>query len=500
MSEKTRVSRFIRIVNDLGKGIWGKRACAVWALCTAMAIALPAQTFTVLYDFCSEPGCLDGKHPSPALVQGADGNLYGCGYSGGLYGGGNAFKLTPDGQMTIFYNFCSESQCADGKNPYGDFTLAPDGNFYGTTWFGGLKNAGVAFKLTPGGQMTTLYTFCSQSGCHDGTAPEGALLMDAEQNLYGTTWAGGAHGDHGTIFQLSPGGQLKTLYSFCPQSGCPDGYRPSRALVQDSHWNFYGTARYGGANAKGTLWERTRQGQMITLYSFCSQPSCTDGATPVTMVLASDGDFYGITTYGGASNYGTFFKMSPGGRPVVLHSFCSLSDCSDGGGPISLIEGSDRNFYGFTEKAEGHHNGTVFKITPTGVLTTLQTLCQDGVCADGAMSSVPSLVQHTSGAFYGTVGKGGNSTDDGTLFSLSAGLGRLVKAVPNIGSVGAAVQILGTDLTGALAVTFNGAPAAFTVVSPTLIATTVPTGATAGTVRVVTPSGTLSSNVPFQIQ
>jgi uncharacterized repeat protein (TIGR03803 family) len=203
MSEKTRVSRFIRIVNDLGKGIWGKRACAVWALCTAMAIALPAQTFTVLYDFCSEPGCLDGKHPSPALVQGTDGNLYGCGYSGGLYGGGNAFKLTPDGQMTIFYNFCSESQCADGKNPYGDFTLAPDGNFYGTTWFGGLKNAGVAFKLTPGGQMTTLYTFCSQSGCHDGTAPEGALLMDAEQNLYGTTWAGGAHGDHGTIFQLS---------------------------------------------------------------------------------------------------------------------------------------------------------------------------------------------------------------------------------------------------------------------------------------------------------
>ncbi|MGO4880631.1 MAG: choice-of-anchor tandem repeat GloVer-containing protein [Bryobacteraceae bacterium] len=491
----------------------GRRTCAILALVGATAIALPAQIFTVLYDFCSEPGCLDGKHPVPAMIQGVDGNLYGCGYSAGLYGGGNAFKLTPDGQMTIFYNFCSLNGCADGINPYGDFTLAPDGNFYGATWFGGAHHSascqgpgpdsngcGTVFKLTPAGALTTLYNFCAQSGCRDGFGPEGALLLDAEQNLYGTAWGGGANGNYGTIFKLSPSGQLKTLYSFCPQSGCPDGYRPSRALVQDSQWNFYGTARNGGANGQGTLWERTRKGQMITLYSFCSQPLCTDGATPVTVVLASDGSLYGITTYGGAFNYGTFFKMSPGGQPVVLHSFCALSDCIDGAGPISLIEGTDGNFYGFTEKAQGHNNGTVFKITPDGVLTTLQTLCQDGVCADGAMTSVPSLVEHTSGVFYGTVGKGGNSTSDGTLFSLSVGLGRFVKPVPNIAAVGGAVRILGTNLTGATSVSFNGTAAVFNVVSATEITTTVPAGAPTGTVKVVTPGGTLSSGVPFEVQ
>ena len=163
--------------------------------------------------------------------------------------------------------------------------------------------------------MTTLYTFCAQNGCRDGFGPEGALLMDSGQNLYGTTWAGGAYGDYGTIFELSPAGKLKTLYSFCPQSGCPDGDRPSRVLARDSDWDFYGTARYGGAHGKGTLWERTRKGQMITLYSFCSQPLCTDGATPVTVVLASDGSLYGITTYGGSFQLRHFLQNVPG-RPT----------------------------------------------------------------------------------------------------------------------------------------------------------------------------------------
>src|SRR5579871_5503381 len=131
----------------------GRRACAILAMLGATAIASSAQTFTVVYDFCSVPGCLDGKHPVPAMIQGIDGNLYGGGYSAGLYGAGNAFKLTRDGLMSVFYNFCSQSGCADGLYPYGDFTLAPDGNFFGVTWYGGPSNHGVIFKLTPGGQF-----------------------------------------------------------------------------------------------------------------------------------------------------------------------------------------------------------------------------------------------------------------------------------------------------------------------------------------------------------
>src|SRR5579862_958521 len=114
----------------MARNIWiqAKRAWAVLALCVLSTVTLQAQTFSVLYDFCAQVGCTDGRHPSPALIQGLDGNLYGGGYAGGLYQAGTIFKLTPTGQMTSLYNFCSQAGCADGASPYGSFLLGIDGN------------------------------------------------------------------------------------------------------------------------------------------------------------------------------------------------------------------------------------------------------------------------------------------------------------------------------------------------------------------------------------
>jgi hypothetical protein len=100
---------------------------------------------------------------------------------------------------------------------------------------------------------------------------------------------------------------------------------------------------------------------------------------------------------------------------------------------------------------------------------------------------------------YGTTSAGGDS-NDGTVFSLSMGLGPFVEARPASGKVGAAVKILGTGLTGATGVSFNGVAAVFTVVSASEITSTVPTGATTGSIEVTTPGSTLSSNVKFQVQ
>jgi uncharacterized repeat protein (TIGR03803 family) len=110
------------------------------------------------------------------------------------------------------------------------------------------------------------------------------------------------------------------------------------------------------------------------------------------------------------------------------------------------------------------------------------------------------LIQGTDGKFYGTAYWGGNKSSAGTVFSLSVGLGPFVETEPTSGKVGAAVKILGTDLTGSTSVTFNGTAATFTVKSKSEIATTVPIVATTGTVQVVTPGGTLSSNVPFTVK
>jgi hypothetical protein len=141
-------------------------------------------------------------------------------------------------------------------------------------------------------------------------------------------------------------------------------------------------------------------------------------------------------------------------------------------------------------------DGTVFKITASGKLTTLYDFCVQAGCADSAQPWA-ALVQDTNGEFYGTANGGAN--DDGAVFRLSVGLRPFVETRPASGSVRAAVKILGTSLTSATSVTFNGTPAKFTVVSSSEIKTTVPTGATTGTVKVTRPKGTLKSNVVFRV-
>jgi uncharacterized repeat protein (TIGR03803 family) len=142
-------------------------------------------------------------------------------------------------------------------------------------------------------------------------------------------------------------------------------------------------------------------------------------------------------------------------------------------------------------------SGTIFKITLSGTLTTLYNFCSQSGCPDGQYPAA-GLVQDTDGNLYGTTADGG-ANGDGTVYSLSIGLAPFVETLPTSGKVGAAVKILGTNLTGATSVSFNGKAAAFTVVSSSEIAATVPTGATAGDVQVVTSSGTCVSNVSFRV-
>jgi len=261
--------------------------------------------------------------------------------------------------------------------------------------------------------------------------------------------------------------------------------------VQATNGNFYGTTEIGGADGYGTVFKITPKGALTTLYSFCAQLNCTDGATPYAgLVQATNGNFYGTTFNGGADGYGTVFRITSRGTLRTLHSF----DGTDGASPIAgLVQATNGNFYGTTEIGRANGEGTVFEITPRGTLTTLHSFAG----ADGAFPFA-GLAQDTDGNFYGTAYQGGTA-NDGTVFSLSVGLGPFVETLPTSGKVGAKVIVLGTNLTGATSVTFNGTAATFTVVGNSEITTTVPTGATTGTVEVTTPKGTLQSNVPFRV-
>jgi uncharacterized repeat protein (TIGR03803 family) len=216
----------------------------------------------------------------------------------------------------------------------------------------------------------------------------------------------------------------------------------------------------------------------------------TEGAYPVSgLIEGKDGNFYG-TAFEGANGYGSVFRMTPEGKLTVLHSFGG----TDGAYPwAGLTVGNDGNLYGATSGGGTDGQGTAFKITVRGTLTTLHSFDVTG--GDGPFAP---LLQDTNGSFYSTT-VGGGASGHGTVFGLSLGLGPFVKTNPISGKSGATVRILGDSLTGATSATFNGTAANFTVVSGTCIKTTVPTGATTGPVQVVTPSGTLTSNVNFRV-
>jgi uncharacterized repeat protein (TIGR03803 family) len=377
---------------------------------------------------------------------------------------------------------------------------ATDGNFYGTTQLGGAYRDGTVFKITPGGALTTLYSFCSQSGCSDGIYPGAALVQATNGDFYGTTPSGGSN-LLGTVFKITPGGTLKTLYNFCSQSGCTDGYSPEAALVQATNGDFYGTTQRGGTSYDGgTVFKMTPGGVLTTLYRFCPRGGCADGKGPTGLVQSADGDFYGITPYGGAYYYGTVFRINPTGTLTTLYSFCEQPGCPDGARPQGvLVQATDGKFFGVTPSGGTGDVGTIFDITAMGQLTTLYNFCAPGGCTSGYYPN-GALVQATDGDFYGTT-QGGQVGSSGTIFSLSVGLRPFMETQPTSGNVGAVVKILGANLTGASSVTFDGTPAVFGVssTSETEITTTVPAGATTGTVKLVTPNDTLSSNVPFRV-
>jgi len=378
--------------------------------CAVTAIASPAQTFTRLASFDSA----NGANPQlMSLVQGTDGNFYGTTPYGGGLGVGEVFEVTSGGAVTELTTFGGTT----AGYPLSGVIQASDGNLYGTTWQGGASNTGTVFELTTGGTLTILYSFCSQTNCADGDDPYAPLLQAADKNFYGTTLNGGTKG-YGTVFEITSAGTLTTLHSF----RYSDGASPTAGLIQAKNGSFYGTTLYGGSKAAGTVFEISAAGKLKTLHSF---GSAGDGAHPyLGLVQATNGKFYGTTHDGGAHGQGTVFQITAAGTLTTLYSFCSQKKCADGANPYaSVIQASDGNFYGTTSAGGSHQQGTIFEITAAGKLTTLHSFCAKTNCTDGA-NPWGGLIQATSGIFYGTTAEGGYY-GDGTVFSLSVGLGPL---------------------------------------------------------------------------
>ena len=369
----------------------------------ATAIPSSAQTLTTLHNFTGA----DGDGPTASMILARDGNYYGTTFLGGSQQGGTIFKITPSGSFSVFYNFCSQSQCDDGSAPEAGLVQGSDGNFYGAAGNGGtgFDGDGTAFKVSSSGTLTVLHNFCTLSGCSDGAGPESTPIQATDGNFYGTTIYAGS-GQGGVVYKVSPGGTFSVLFSSDTTHG-----KLLNGVIQGSDGNFYVTADQGGANGVGTVFKITPGGSATVLYNFCSQSDCTDGSSPnAGLIEGSDGNFYGTTLNGGVNNQGTVFKITSSGTLTVLHSF----DANNGGEPTaSLVQGADGNFYGTTYNGGANGDGVIFGMTPSGSYTLLHSFAgSDGSHPRGG------LVQAPDGSFYGTTYTGG-SANMGTIFHLT---------------------------------------------------------------------------------
>src|ERR1700722_9246694 len=327
-----------------------------------------------------------------------------------------ATAIASSAQLTTLVDF----KGPNGGNP-SNLTQGFDGNLYGTTIFGGThKLAGTVFKVTTAGKLTTLHDFCSvvhAGECDDGYGPLVGLTLATDGSLYGTNTDGGPfNANYGTIFAITEDGELTTLFDF---PGYPNGWDP-RGLVHAANGNFFGVTYYGGTNCAsqlgcGTFYETTPEGAPTILYSFCSQAGCADGSNPYsTPIQAANGNFYGTTVSLGSGCCGTIYKITPSGILTTLHNF----NGPDGVSAETLIQGIDGNFYGTTLLGGSSNFGTIFKITPKGVFTTLHNFCTQTNCPDG--SGPTWLLQANDGNFYGVASDGGTN-DGGTLFEMTPG-------------------------------------------------------------------------------
>jgi uncharacterized repeat protein (TIGR03803 family) len=465
---------------------------AVFLLSTA--IDLPAQTFTTIHSFGQAH---EGSNPYANLVQGLDGNFYGTTYYGGDYGAGTIFRITPEGMLTTLFNFDGTD---NGADPYCTLELGTDGNLYGTTVGGGTYSLGTVFKYSlAAGELTTLHSF-------DGTGGNdvfGGLVRGDDGNFYGTAANGGAYGT-GVAFTITPGGRFKVLYNFKP--GDRGAYFPAARLIQATDGNLYGTSTYGGSASQGAIFKISTRGAFTFLYGFCeSDPSCPDGEEPEGLVQGTDGSLYGVAPSGGDENSpcdpysgcGTLFTLAGGSGFSVVHTF----DFTDGEKSNSPpYQATDGNFYGTALSGGTSGKGVLYSLAPDGSYTVIYDFCSaNSQCPDGALP-LGSVIQGTDGNLYGATAEDGAFHSGGTIYRVSLGLPPFIKTMPTLGATGDPVKILGNNLTGTTNVAFNGISTTFTVVSDTLIKTTVPAGATTGSVQVTTPTGTLTSNVVFRVR
>lgn len=476
-----------------------------------LSVRLPAgaqaANLTAIYSFGADATA--AEMPFGTIIQASDGALYGTGIAGagtGLCtGSGVIFKIKPDGTYTPIYNFSlldSTAKNTDGANPQGVLIQGSDGNLYGTAFQGGTSGRGTVFKVSTGGTFTTLHSFSTVQGDDnaDGANPVAGVTQGTDGAYYGVTTVGGDVG-FGEFYKVTSSGTFTSLHDF----GGVEGANPQASLLLADDGNFYGTAPKGGANNNGTVFQLTPSGTVTVVHFF----SGADGANPTGgLIEGSDCYLYGTTYNGGSNGSGTVFRLSKDGKTYqVLYNFTGLTYNgksfvnNDGAGSnATLAKGTDGNFYGVCYNGGANGSGTVFQVTPTGVLTPLHEFAyyyNYSINSDGANPS--GILQASDGNYYGT-GIYGGAHGYGTVYKVSYTGLAIVGLSPNVVSAGGGnftLTVNGMGFVSGATVNWNGTALSTTYVSASQLTAVVPANLIASTgyasVTVTNPDSTVSN-------
>lgn len=370
-----------------------------------------SQTYSVIYNFTGKGN--GGASPYGGPVLDGSGNLYGTTYTGGSYGSGSVYRLSPSGSSWTYSSLYSFRAGTDGVGPaFGSLAIGGDRVLFGTTEGGGYFGTAFAICNCPRREVV-LHRFGMGT---DGAQPIGGVVLDSAGNLYGTTSLGGAYGN-GTIFEEKRSGLSWTesvIYSF---TGENDGTNPPAGVTLDPHGNLYGTTSLGGANGDGVVYELSRSNYSWTetvLYTF---QGLTDGLNPVGgVVLDAAGNLYGTTFDGGINGGGTVYELSPSSAGWT---FTTLYSFSGGyGGPYNKLTLDDKgNIYGFTNAEGANGLGSVFKLARANGAWSFTDLHDFAGGNDGA-SPYGSVAVDSNGNIFGTTNEGGGQ-NQGIVFEIT---------------------------------------------------------------------------------
>ena len=361
------------------------------------SITTTGTQFTVLHDFEAN----DGASPFGSLIPSADGSvLYGMTNNGGLNDYGRIFKMTvSDHVISPLYDF----NLIDGRYPRGDLVLSPDGTtLYGMTSGGGVNFKGTVFKITTAGVFTKLHDFDTNA-----PNPYGSLVISQDGAfLYGMAIGDNGITNYGAIFKMSSMGVIQWLHPLTQS----EGNAPAGSLVLSNDGStLYGMANSGGTNGNGTIFRvTTSSGQLTKMYDFQS----VDGGLPQgSLTLSPDGlTLYGMTSSGGALNYGSIFKISTSGIFTKLHDF----DYTHGAGPLGtpILSKDGTTLFGLTNGGGSNGEGSLFSM---GIAGSNFVTLHDFGSADG-IKPQGSLMMSSDGSMLFGMCSGLGTNNNGTIF------------------------------------------------------------------------------------